>query len=415
MKIAVIGAGYVGIIAGTCLKSRGHNVVLIDIDKEKINLIKKGISPIREKNFDELFKKYAPEASCDFSDIKDADIVFIAVGTPSKSDGSIDLSYIFSASEKIKDFIGRKTVVAVKSTVIPGTTEKVSEILGVKACMNPEFLREGSAVDDFLNPERIVLGVNNKEQEKTLKELYSGFTENIVVTNTRTAEMIKYVSNAFLAMKISFANEIANICDKAGINSRAVLKTAGMDSRISGKFLNPGPGFGGSCFPKDVSALISFAEQNNYTPELLCSVLTVNKKQPLRIIEILKQKLSTLDSKKIAVLGASFKPGTDDIRESPSLILISSLLENKSNINVYDPMALENIKKVFSSKINYSKSTDSALENADACVVMTEWTEFSALTEKHFEKMKNKVVIDSRAVLPLLKNFDIHTIGGVFE
>lgn len=415
MKICIIGAGYVGIIAGTCLASKGHDVTLIDIDEQKINMIKKGLCPIKEQGLEDLFKKYMPKVSSEFSAVKDSDLVFIAVGTPSKNDGSIDLSYIFSAAEGIKEFLSEKTVVVVKSTVIPGTTEKVSEILGKKACMNPEFLREGNAINDFLKPERIVLGVNDTEQEKILISLYKGFTENVVITNPRAAEMIKYTSNSFLAMKISFANEIANICDKSGINSRTVLNAAGLDSRISNKFLNPGVGFGGSCFPKDVSALINFAKQKDYVPELLNSVLSINKKQPLRVIEILKDKLKNLESKNIAVLGAAFKPGTDDIREAPALVLINSLLENKSKIKVYDPLAIENVKKVFGNKISYFDSVELAVKNCDACIIMTEWPEFKNLKEASFEKMNKKIIVDGRAVLPKLKDFDITTIGGVLS
>lgn len=421
MKISVIGSGYVGSVTAACFAEVGHEVVCVDIDKKKMEQINSGISPIYEEGLGELLRKYAGKrliATNDYeSAIRETDISFICVGTPSAEDGSIDLSIVRAAAASIGAALAKKEryhVVVVKSTVVPETTEKfvlpvLEETSGKIAgkdfgvAMNPEFLREGKAVYDFMHPDKIVIGAIDPKSGDLVSELYRNFECKITRTNPSTAEMIKYANNSLLATKISFANEIGNICKKLGIDTYAVMEAVGKDSRISPRFLNSGAGFGGSCFPKDVKALIGKAKAIGYSPMLLESVIGVNEKQPLLMTEILRKKIGDVKGKKIAVLGLAFKNETDDIRESRAIPVIAELLRLGAKVSAYDPMATENMKRIFPT-IEYSGKAKDSLEGADACLVMTEWDEFKEL-ESEFTAMKGKVVIDGRRVVKA-KNID---------
>ena len=421
MKVSVIGLGYVGSVTAACFAEIGHEVVCVDIDENKIKNINEGISPLYEEGLRDLLLKYAGKKLIATNDyefaIKVTDVSFICVGTPSAKNGSIDLSIVRAAVKSIGAALKTKEgyhVVVVKSTVVPETTEKFvlpileeasGKIVGkdIGVAVNPEFLREGKAVHDFMHPDKIVIGAIDRKSGDLVSELYRTFECEITLTNPTTAEMIKYVNNSLLATKISFANEIGNICKKLGIDTYKVMEAVGKDFRISPKFLNSGVGFGGSCFPKDVKALIGKAKEIGYSPILLESVIEVNEKQPLLMIEILQRKIGDLRNKKIAVLGLAFKDGTDDIRESRAIPVIAELLRLGANISAYDPTGSEKMKRVFPT-IGYSRNAEDSLEGADACLVMTEWDEFTQL-ESEFEKMKKKIVIDGRRIIKA-KNID---------
>lgn len=415
MKISVIGSGYVGSVTAACFADVGHEVVCVDIDKAKVEQINAGIPPIYEEGLEDLLQKYAGKrliatADTEFA-VDETDISFICVGTPSAEDGSIDLSIVKAAASSIGKALAKKKgyhVVVVKSTVVPETTEKIvlpilEETAGKKAgkdfgvAMNPEFLREGKAVHDFMHPDKIVVGAIDRRSGDLVSELYRTFECEVTRTNPVTAEMIKYANNSLLATKISFANEIGNICKKLGIDTYEVMEAVGKDFRISPRFLNSGAGFGGSCFPKDVKALIGKAREIGYSPVLLESVIAVNEKQPLLMTEILQKKIGDIKNKKITVLGLAFKNETDDIRESRAIPVIAELLRLGAKVSAYDPMATENMKKIFPT-IAYFEKPEDALKNADACLVMTEWDEFREL-DSEFENMKEKVVIDGRRVI----------------
>jgi len=421
MKISVIGSGYVGSVTAACFAEVGHEVVCVDIDKKKMDQINAGIPPIYEEGLGELLQKHAGKnltATNDYeSAIRKTDISFICVGTPSAEDGGIDLSIVRAATASIGAVLAKKEgyhVVVVKSTVVPETTEKfvlpvLEETSGKVAgkdfgvAMNPEFLREGKAVYDFMHPDKIVVGAIDQKSGDLVSELYRTFKCEVTRTNPSTAEMIKYANNSLLATKISFANEIGNICKKLKIDTYDVMTAVGKDSRISPRFLNSGAGFGGSCFPKDVKALIGKAKEIGYSPALLESVIGVNEKQPILMTEILQRKTGNLAGKKIAVLGLAFKNETDDIRESRAIPVIAELLRLGAKVSAYDPMATENMKWIFPT-IEYSGKAKDALEGADACLVMTEWEEFKQL-DSEFEAMKEKIVIDGRRVIEA-KNVD---------
>lgn len=421
MKISVIGSGYVGSVTAACFAEAGHEIVCVDIDEKKVEQINAGIPPIYEEGLGDLLRKYAGKkliATIDYEfAVRETDISFICVGTPSAEDGSIDLSIVRAAATNIGEALAKKKgyhVVVVKSTVVPETTEKfvlpvLEEASGKTAgkdfgvAMNPEFLREGKAVHDFMHPDKIIIGAIDRKSGDLISELYRKFECEVTRTNPATAEMIKYANNSLLATKISFANEIGNICKKLGIDTYEVMAAVGKDFRISPRFLNSGAGFGGSCFPKDVKALIGKAKAIGYSPILLESVIAVNEKQPLLMTEILIRKIGNLAGKKIAVLGLAFKNETDDIRGSRAIPVIAELLRLGAKISAYDPMAIENMKRVFPT-IEYSGKAEDALKGADACLVMTEWDEFRQL-ESEFENMKEKIVIDGRRVIEA-KNID---------
>lgn len=414
MKISVVGGGYVGLITGACLAETGHEVIIIDIDKEKIDAINSARPPIYEKGLEELLVRHSGKnltARSDFSSVRDSAISIICVGTPGAEDGSADLRYILSAAESVgrelKGFEGYH-VVTVKSTVPPGTTGNivmpaVRKASGGNPCigfaMNPEFLREGIAVDDFMNPDRIVIGSDEEKAGDLVESLYSGFGAKILRTGLISAEMIKYASNSLLATKISFSNEVGNICRSLGIDVYEVMEGVGLDHRISPHFLNAGCGFGGSCFPKDVSALIHLARSKGMEPVLLESVLKVNEMQPQLVVDMLKRSLGDLEGKHIAVLGLAFKDGTDDIRDSRAIPAIERLIRENAGVHAYDPMANDNMKSLFPG-IAYHDSAADALKDADGCIVMTEWPEFSRLN-KEFDNMKKRVIIEGRRILSI--------------
>ena len=421
MKISIIGTGYVGTVSAACFAELGHEVICVDVDRSKIDQINAGIPPIYEEGLPELLKKYAGgrlSATLDYDfAVMNSDVSFICVGTPSDSDGNIDLGIVNAASESLGDSLRAKKayhVIVVKSTVVPETTEKVIFPLiekrsGKRAgdfgvVMNPEFLREGKAVHDFMHPDKIVVGSLDKKSGDIVASLYNGLDCEVTRTNPRTAEMIKYANNAFLATKISFANEIGNICKELSIDTYEVMSAVGKDFRIGKYFLNAGAGFGGSCFPKDVKALIGKAKEIGYEPILLKSVIMVNERQPGRMVQLLKNRLGSLKGRKIAVLGLAFKNDTDDIRESRSIPVIKELLDNGADVSAYDPMANGNMKKLFGS-VRYYDSAKDALSGADACLITTEWDEFKSL-DREFSVMTNRLIIDGRHMLTPRKNVE---------
>ena len=413
MKISVIGGGYVGLVTGACFADLGHEVTIVDIDSAKVEQINKKISPIFELDLEALLRKNVGDtliATTQFDTIADTELTFICVGTPPNTDGSANISYIESASHSIGAALKNSSsfsVVVVKSTVPPGTTEKIVRPAVLKAskkteheigfAMNPEFLREGRAVSDFMNPDRLVIGCNDPRSGKIVVEVYKKISAPVIFTGISAAEMIKYTSNAFLATKISFSNEIGNLCKRLGINVYEVMNGVGLDSRIGPLFLNAGAGFGGSCFPKDVSALASLAKDAGECPVLLQSVLDINEKQPYRMVKLLEQKIGSLSEKRIAVLGLAFKDNTDDIRDSRAIPVIHELVKKGARVAAFDPMAIPNMQKLFPS-IDYCSSAADALMNADGCLVMTEWSDFSRL-DKEFDQMKHTVIIEGRKIL----------------
>jgi UDPglucose 6-dehydrogenase len=413
MKISVVGGGYVGLVTGTCFAELGHDVTIIEIDPEKVMAINNGKPPIYEKGLEDLLRRHAGKrllARDDYESVASAEIVFISVGTPQKPDGSANLSYIGSASNSIGNVLKNTStycVVVVKSTVPPGTTEKIVQPAILHAsvkteneigfAMNPEFLREGRAVEDFLHPDRIVIGSNTTRAGDTVFKVYRDLSAPVIRTGLTAAEMIKYTSNAFLATKISFSNEIGNLCKRLGIDVYEVMKGVGLDQRIGPQFLNAGAGFGGSCFPKDVSALISLAKNAGNDPILLESVIEVNERQPSRMITLLEDRAGTLAGKRIAVLGLAFKDNTDDIRDSRAIPVIRELLDRGAHVAAYDPMAIPNMRRIFPS-IEYCSSVADALLHAEACLVMTEWPEF-AMIDEEFNLMAHKIIIEGRRIL----------------
>jgi len=407
MKIGIIGLGYVGLITGVGFASLGNKVFGIDVDEKKVEKINKGESPIYEKDLEcklkEIKEKFT--ATTKIEELRDCEIIFICVGTPSKEDGSIDLKYIKQAAEDLSKILDSCKVIVVKSTVIPGTTESLIPILENEKkkvgrdfglAMNPEFLREGSALKDFFEPDRIVVGSYDEKTKEILEELYKDFNCPKIFTNIKTAEMIKYASNAFLATKISFINEIGNICKKFGIDVYDVAEGMGYDKRIGREFLNAGIGFGGSCFPKDVKALINIAKEVGEEPKLLEEVIKLNEKQPFKKIEIVKKKFPNLKNKKVALLGLTFKPNTDDVRESRAIPIIQKLIEEDAIIHAHDPKGIENTKLIFpeNEKLRYIEDPQEAIDKSDIVLLLTEWP--------HFRKLdfKDKLVVDGRNVIP---------------
>ena len=418
MDISVIGSGYVGIVTAVCFAELGHGVVCVDVAKDKIDMIKNGKAPIYEPRVDEMLAralkagKLRATTSLEKA-VAETSISFVCVGTPSREDGSTDLSSIFEVARGIGKALKKKRgfhTVVIKSTVPPGTSESVATAIekasgkkagkGFGVCMNPEFLKEGSAVEDFINPDRIVIGANGKKELSIVKGLYAGFKAPLLETDLRTAEMIKYASNAFLATKVSFINEIANICERLGVDVYAVADGMGYDQRIGRKFLNAGAGWGGSCFGKDIRSLIHTAKSVGYNPIILKSVVEVNEDQPFRVVQMLYDELKVLRGRRIAVLGLAFKPHTDDMRDAPSIKVISALLRDGASVVAFDPKAERNARKIFhGTGIEFAGSAQEALKGADACVIMTEWPEFERLGPTDFKNMRNPLIIEGRRVL----------------
>ena len=400
MKLTVIGTGYVGLVAGACFADMGNEVICVDNNEEKIKQLENGIIPIYEPGLEELVKTNVFEKRLFFStDINDAvkksQVCFIAVGTPQGEDGSADLQYVYTVAKSIAEAMNGYKVIVNKSTVPVGTAEHLTEYIrkntpfDFDVVSNPEFLKQGNAVEDFLSPDRVIIGSNSDKATLLMQEIYSPFfrTGNrIIVMDVKSAEMTKYASNTFLATKISFMNEIACLCEKVGANAEMVRVGMSTDTRIGNKFLFPGLGYGGSCFPKDVSALINIGHENGCEMDIIKAVNKRNRGQRLFFVEkVLKRFNNDIQGKTIAVWGLSFKPKTNDMREAPSITIINSLLEHGAKIQAYDPKAFDSAKVHFGEKITYSKSAYEALENADALVLLTEWNEFR---RPDFEKMK---------------------------
>jgi len=420
--ISVIGTGYVGLSTALGFTSNGYTVIASDPDKEKIKKIQEGILPFHEPKLQKQLEIAVKTGKLHVLNCEEAilnsRITFVAVGTPSQPDGSIDLQYIKKAACEIGDALKQKKtyhLIVIKSTVTPTTTENTLKPLveahsgkhcgeGFGLCMSPEFLREGSALQDVLNPDRIIIGEYDKKSgdilEALFRDFYSENTRSIIRTKLPTAEIIKYASNAFLATKISFINTIANICEKTpGADVTIVAEGMGLDKRIGSLFLNAGLGYGGSCFPKDLKALIAYSETIGYKPELLYAVENVNKTQPLKAIELCKSFLKDLKGKNIAILGLAFKPNTDDMRDAVSIQIIHQLLKEGAKVAAYDPVAIPNAKSIFRDRIDYITSAIQCLMNADCCLLVTEWDEFKRLKPEDFTKnMKRAILIDGRRI-----------------
>lgn len=429
MKIVVAGTGYVGLVTGACLSEIGHKVTCVDIDENKVTMMKKGISPIYEPGLDELLKRNYEEGRLNFTTdyknaYKDANIVFIGVGTPEREDGSANLDYVFKVCEQIAESVENNCLVVVKSTVPIGTNDRVEEFLKehvkagihIEVASNPEFLAQGTAVKDTLYASRIVIGVESKEAEEKLRYVYEGFNQPIVVTNRRSAEMIKYASNDFLALKISFINEIANVCEIVGANIEDVARGMSYDKRIGDKFLKAGLGYGGSCFPKDTKALHWLANDSGYEIKTIKATIEVNENQKYKMFRKAKQRFGSLKGMKVAVLGLTFKPETDDLREAPSIPNIKRLLDEGAEIVAFDPVGEENFKKKFNLPIEYVKSPKEALKNADVAFIFTEWKEIKNLDLQYYEKlMKTPIIFDGRNCydVNLVKehNIDYYSVG----
>ncbi len=406
MKIVVAGTGYVGLVTGACLAHLGHSVTCVDTNEEKIKLMKQGISPIYEPGLDEILKKNYEEGRLDFttdykSAYKDADVIFIGVGTPEREDGSANLDYVYKASEQIAENVEKDCLVVVKSTVPIGTNDKVEEFLKehlkndiqIEVASNPEFLSQGTAVKDTLYSSRIVIGVKSDRARDTLREVYERFNQPIVVTNRRSAEMIKYASNDFLALKISFINEIANFCEIVGADVEDVANGMSYDPRIGDKFLKAGIGYGGSCFPKDTKALHWLANDNGYELKTIKATIEVNENQKYKLFRKAKQRFRSLKGMKVAILGLTFKPGTDDLRDAPSIPNVRRLLDEGVEIVAYDPVGEENFKKLFPTEITYVKTPEETLKDADAAFIFTEWNEIKSLHLNIYEELMNTPVI----------------------
>lgn len=414
MNICVVGTGYVGLVTGACFAEFGLKVTCVDNDVSKIDMLKAGKIPIYEPGLEEMVGKNVKSGHLSFTTdisgaVQKALVVFIAVGTPPRQDGSADLSYVEKVAESIAENMNGYKVIVTKSTVPVGTGEKIRSIVSQSQrekvdfdiASNPEFLREGSAIEDFMHPNRVVIGANSDQAMAIMKDLYSPLyliETPFVLTNVETAEMIKYASNAFLATKISFINEIANICELVGADVHKVAVGMGLDNRIGSKFLHPGPGFGGSCFPKDTQAIVRIAKEHGYDFEIVNSVLKVNDMQRLRMVDKIKDVLGELDGKTIAVLGLSFKPNTDDMRDSPAVVIIEELKKLGASIRAYDPVAMEEAKKVITG-IDYCEGPYDCSEGADALVILTEWNQFRILDiQKLRHLLKEPVMFDLRNV-----------------
>jgi UDPglucose 6-dehydrogenase len=419
MKISVIGTGYVGLVSGTCFAESGNEVICIDINADKVEKMKNGQIPIYEPGLETLFHRNIKANRLQFSTdlqkgVQHGEVIFLALPTPEDEDGSADLSYVMGVAEKIGEILEKSQednykIIVNKSTVPVGTAEKVTEIIKNKTnkefdvVSNPEFLREGFAVDDFMKPERVVIGTNSDKAQTKMRRLYAPFVRSgnpILMMDPRSSEITKYASNSFLAMKITFMNEIANFAERVGADVDKIRIGMGTDSRIGKRFLFPGIGYGGSCFPKDVKALYKTGNDHNYNFKLLESVISINEKQRRSLIpKILHQFNNDIKGKKIAMWGLAFKPETDDIREAPALYMIQDLLDAGADIHVFDPEAMENVKRKFGNKLTYGANMYDILDNADALVVSTEWNVFRTPNFSKIKELMHKpLVFDGRNV-----------------
>lgn len=414
MKLSIIGTGYVGLVQGACLADTGNEVICMDIDERRIASLQQGVIPIYEPGLEELVRHNVREGRLSFTTslptaVEQSELMFLCLPTPQKEDGSADLQHILSVSEQIARLASAPKILVSKSTVPVGTTEKIKQIVdthsrhAIEVAFNPEFLKEGSAVDDTLKPDRIIIGSRNMQVISVLTELYAPFVRTgapILVMDERSAEMVKYAANAFLATKISFMNEIANLCERVGADVDMVRKGIGVDPRIGPLFLFPGVGFGGSCLPKDIKALRKTAEEHQYDFKILAAVDEVNERQRRLIVQKIKHHFGgNLRGKAVAVWGLSFKPRTDDIREAPSLSIIKSLLEEGAKVRAHDPVAMPAVQRLFSSGIDFFDNSYEALKGADALVIVTEWNEFR---RPDFDRMKSlmkqPVIVDGRNI-----------------
>lgn len=417
MKISVVGTGYVGLVTGTCLAETGNEVICVDIDKEKVEKMRRGEVPIYEPHLEVLFDRNIKAGRLQFTTslqegLKHGEIIFLALPTPEDEDGSADLSYVLNVAEAIGKSIIEYKIIVDKSTVPVGTAEKVKAVIAKHAICdfdvvsNPEFLREGYAVDDFLKPERIIIGSSSERATELMKRLYGPFVRSgnpIIVMDEKSAELTKYAANAFLATKITFMNEIANYCELVGADVDMVRAGIGSDSRIGKRFLFPGIGFGGSCFPKDVKALHKAGKDEGYDFKILGSVMAVNAAQKTILLPKIEAYFKNdLSEKTIAVWGLSFKPETDDIRDAPSIDIMNALLDKGAKLQVFDPEAMDNIKKRFGNQLHYAASMYEALEGADALLICTEWSIFRTPDyAKMKESLKNPLIFDGRNVYSL--------------
>ena len=436
MKISIVGTGYVGLVSGTCFAETGIDVVCVDVNESKINLLKSGHIPIYEPGLEDIYKRNVEKGRLSFTtnlreSLTDADAVFIAVGTPPDEDGSADLKYVLGVAREIGRYIDHYMVIVTKSTVPVGTSMKVKaavleELKNRNAdvlfdvASNPEFLKEGSAVDDFLKPDRIVVGIESNEAEKTMRRLYKPFLLNghpILFMDIASSEMTKYAANSMLATKISFMNDIANLCELVGADVSMVRKGIGSDARIGNKFIYPGTGYGGSCFPKDVQALIKTADEYGHSLEILKAVEAVNYRQKSVLVSKIKSHFGNqLNGLKFGLWGLSFKPKTDDMREAPSLVIIEMLLNEGASVIAYDPVAMEEAQRMLGNKIIYAKDEFEACIDVDALVIVTEWPEFRIPNFRVIKKlMKNNTIFDGRNIYEPEEmqelNFNYYSIG----
>lgn len=431
MNIAVVGTGYVGLVTGTCLAETGNTVICVDINEEKVKQMQAGVVPIYEPHLDTLFHRNIKAGRLSFTtQLKDAvdkaKVIFLALPTPPGEDGSADLSYILGVANELGKIITDYKVIVDKSTVPVGTAKKVQAAISKNAkcefsvVSNPEFLREGFAVDDFLKPDRVVVGTSSEKAKKVMDELYRPYVRSgnpIIFMDERSAELTKYAANAFLATKITFMNEVANLCEKLGADVDMVRSGIGSDDRIGKRFLFPGIGYGGSCFPKDVQALAKSSDEVKYDFKILSAVMDVNEKQKIILVPKIKTHFNNnLKGKHFAVWGLAFKPDTDDIREAPALYIIDELLAAGATVTAYDPEAMENVKKLKGNKINYATNHYEALKGADALVIATEWSLFRTPDfEKVTSALKSKVIFDGRNLYGLSQmqelEYNYYSIG----
>ena len=434
-KIAVAGTGYVGLVAGVCFAEMGHRVTCVDIDQNKVELMRSGVSPIYEADLQDLMIKNYESGNLNYttdyhSAYKDADAIFIGVGTPEQPDGSANLSYIATVARQIAESVEKDCLVVVKSTVPVGTNDKVDQFIQdflmndvrVEVASNPEFLAQGSAVHDTLYAERIIIGTESKWAEELLQDIYKPFNLPVVSVNRRSAEMIKYASNDFLALKISYMNDIANLCELVGADIQDVAKGMSFDERIGSKFLNAGIGFGGSCFPKDTKALDYLAKQNGYELKTVQAAIDVNKEQKTMLYKKASRRLITFNGLKVAVLGLTFKPGTDDLREAASLENIPLLLEQGADIYAFDPVGADNFAKVHPEgrhgrgSMTYVSNVEEAIKGANVCFIFTEWGEVKEVTPDMYKRlMRTPLVYDGRNIYSVDEmdhaGVEYHSIG----
>jgi UDPglucose 6-dehydrogenase len=434
-KIAVAGTGYVGLVAGVCFAEKGYTVTCVDIDEGKVELMESGSSPIYEADLEELMRKNHSAGRLTYTTdyknaYRNADVIFIGVGTPEQPDGSANLVHIAAVARQIAETVEKECLVVVKSTVPIGTNDKVEQFIKdflvndvrVEVASNPEFLAQGTAVHDTLHASRIIIGTESKWAEEILRKIYEPFGLPIVSVSRKSAEMIKYASNDFLALKISYMNDIANLCELVGANIQEVAEGMSYDERIGRKFLNAGIGYGGSCFPKDTMALYYLAKQNGYKLRTVKAAIEVNKDQKTMLYRKASSRLITFNNLKVAVLGLTFKPGTDDLREAPSLDNIPLLLDQGANIEAFDPVGEEHFAALFpegkreKGSIKYADTAKAALEGANICFILTEWSEIKALTPEDYKKlMKTPVVYDGRNIYNLEEmkkaGVEYHSIG----